>query len=97
MIAVSSRRQRGHTKRTSFGEADQLERFTLAAIGQAAQCEHDTRNRPGSSIPISRTPRPAIPSMINPCESFRCQDTAEADQDTVATPNQEIERLSGRP
>jgi hypothetical protein len=54
MIAVSSRRQRGHTKRTSFGEADQLERFTLAAIGQAAQCEHDTRNRPGSSIPIPK-------------------------------------------
>ncbi|MBM7482848.1 MULTISPECIES: hypothetical protein [Bradyrhizobium] len=37
MIAVSSRRQRGQTKRTSFGEADQLERLTLAAIGQAAQ------------------------------------------------------------
>ena len=36
-IAVSSRRQRGQTKRTSFGEADQLERLTLAAIGQAAQ------------------------------------------------------------
>jgi hypothetical protein len=51
-IAVSSRRQRGHTKRTSCGDADQLERFTLAAIGQASQCEHDTRNRPGSSIPI---------------------------------------------
>jgi hypothetical protein len=26
--------------------------LTLAAIGQASQCEHDTRNRPGSSIPI---------------------------------------------
>jgi hypothetical protein len=24
----------------------------LAAIGQASHCEHDTRNRPGSSIPI---------------------------------------------
>jgi len=51
-IAVSSRRQRGHTKRTSCGDADQFERFTLAAIGQASQCEHDTRKRPGSSIPI---------------------------------------------
>jgi hypothetical protein len=51
-MAVSSRRQRGHTKQTSCGCADQLERLTLAAIGHASQCEHDTRNRPGSSIPI---------------------------------------------
>src|SRR3954451_19086163 len=51
-IAVSSRRQRVQTKRTSCGDADQLERLTLAAIGQASHCEHDTRNRPGSSIPI---------------------------------------------
>jgi hypothetical protein len=51
-MAVSSLRQRGHTKRTSCGVADQLERFRFAAIGQASQCEHDTRNRPGSSIPI---------------------------------------------
>src|SRR4029453_4922442 len=38
-IAVSSRRQRGHTKRTSLGDADQLERLTLAALGHAAPCE----------------------------------------------------------
>lgn len=49
-MAVSSRRQRGHTKRTSCGDEDQLERLTLAAIGHASQCEHDTRNQaPGSA------------------------------------------------
>jgi len=52
-IAISSRRQRVQTKRTSCGDDHQLDRFTLTAIGQASQCEHDTRNRPGSSIPIS--------------------------------------------
>jgi hypothetical protein len=49
----------------------------LAAIGQASQCEHDTRNRPGSSIPISIGLRVLPPpSMINPSESFRCPGTA---------------------
>ena len=78
-IAVSSRRQRVQTKRTSCGDADQLERFTLAAIGQASQCEHDTRNRPGSSIPIPSDSAscPLFP-MIVLCESFRCLGTVSA-------------------
>lgn len=76
-IAVSSRRQRVQTKRTSCGDADQFDRFTLAAIGQAPQCEHDTRNRPGSSIPIpSDSASYALRSMTNPSESFRCPSTA---------------------
>lgn len=78
-IAVSSRRQRVQTKRTSCGDADQLERFTLAAIGQASQCEHDTRNRPGSSIPIplDSASCPLLPMTIL-CESFRCLGTVDA-------------------
>src|SRR3954454_20791506 len=36
------------------------------------------------AYPFQRTPRPAIPSMINPCESFRCRDTAK---DTVKEPS----------
>lgn len=76
-IAVSSRRQRVQTKRTSCGDADQLDRFTLAAIGQASQCEHDTRNRPGSSMPIpSNSASCPLPSIVNPCKSFRCHSTA---------------------
>lgn len=78
-IAVSSRRQRVQTKRTSCGDADQLDRFTLAAIGQASQCEHDTRNRPGSSIPIpSDSASCPPPSMANPSKSFRCPGTANS-------------------
>jgi hypothetical protein len=78
-IAVSSRRQRVQTKRTSCGDADQLERFTLAAIGQASQCEHDTRNRPGSSIPIPSDSAscPLLPMTIL-CKSFRCLGTVNA-------------------
>ncbi|BAC50033.1 blr4768 [Bradyrhizobium diazoefficiens USDA 110] len=76
MIAVSSRRQRGHTKRTSLGDVDQLERLTLAAIGHASHCEHDTRNRPGSSIPIPCDSASCLLlPMIMSGESFRCPDT----------------------
>lgn len=75
-IAVSSRRQRGHTKQTSCGDADQLERLTLAAIGHASQCEHDTRNRPGSSIPIPSDSASCLPCSNDiPSKSFRCPGT----------------------
>ncbi|MGY3118177.1 hypothetical protein ACVWXQ_002114 [Bradyrhizobium sp. S3.14.4] len=79
MMAVSSQRQRGHTKRTSCGDEDQLERLTLAAIGLASQCEHDTRKPTGieHTHSIGLRVLPAA-SMTNPCESFRCPSTLSA-------------------